>query len=85
MVREVKLSRVSTVLGDLEYPISRADVVDAVGDVRVLFADGDATLGSVLERCASESYADATELQSDVYTHLPVEAVGEPGQAEGEG
>ena len=38
-----------------------------------------------LDRVETQSFADRDELENEIYNALPVEAVGEPGQSEGEG
>ncbi|MFC7155469.1 hypothetical protein ACFQPA_08370 [Halomarina halobia] len=85
MARTVKLSRVGTVLADHDYPTSRDRAVSAFGDVTVLLADGEANLGRTLTEVTSDSFDSADELELELYSHLPVAAVGEPGQSEGEG
>ena len=82
---EVKLSRLETVLSDLEYPISRERASDELEDVTVLLADGETNLGDVVSETGSESFESVDELGSEVYGALPIEAVGEPFQSEGEG
>lgn len=85
MDREIKLNELRDVTDSLSYPISKAEAVAAVDDVVLRYADGQEPLPAVLERSTVEGYDSAEDLESDVYTHLPTEAVGEPGQSEGEG
>ncbi|WP_313694913.1 DUF5789 family protein [Halorarum halobium] len=81
----IKLSRVESHLEDLQYPVTRAEAADRFADTTLTYADGEENLGDLLLDCPSASFADADELLSDLYGVLPVEAVGEPGQSEGEG
>lgn len=85
MDREVKLSRVQTVLGELSYPITRNEAAAELEDVTLQYADGEDDLGELVSETASDSFASMDELESELNNVLPVEAVGEPGQSEGEG
>ena len=85
MTREVKLSDIDQVLSEVDYPATRADVADELEDVTLLYADGEEPLPEVLDRVNAERFEEAEELRSELYSALPVEAVGEPGQSEGEG
>ncbi len=84
MPRAVKLSRLSELLADLEYPATAAEAAAAVNGVTLLLADGKTDLGAAIGSCASERSADADELETELYAFLPIEAVGEPGQSEGD-
>jgi hypothetical protein len=85
MSREVMLNRLRTVIGPLEYPLSKADVHEQLSDVTLLFADGEESLVAVVDRSHAESFEDVEDLEVEIFNNLPVEAVGEPGQSEGEG
>lgn len=85
MDRRIKLSRVETVLEELTYPVSKDDAIDDLDEVTVLLADGETNLGDVVSRTGSESYASRDELEGEVFNVLPLRAVGEPNQSEGEG
>ena len=85
MGREVKLSRLESVLDELSYPITRSDAATEMEDVTVLFADGEENLGALISETNDDSYSSREDLESEIHNVLPVEAVGEPGQSEGEG
>lgn len=85
MTREVKLSDVDEALAEVSYPASTAAVRDALGDVVLVYADGREPLVDVLDRIQSDAFDSAVDLQTDLFNQLPTEAVGEPGQSEGEG
>ncbi len=53
-------------------------------DVTVELADGETNLGDVVARTASDRYDSAAELRDELYEYLPTEAIGEPGQSEGD-
>ncbi|WP_232687648.1 DUF5789 family protein [Halobacterium zhouii] len=85
MEHEVKLSDLRRELETLSYPVTQEEVVAAFDDVVLLYADGEEPLADVLGRANDDTFDDAEDLQTVVYNHLPTEAVGEPGQSEGEG
>ncbi|MFC7080856.1 DUF5789 family protein [Halorussus caseinilyticus] len=85
MAREVKLSRVETVLGELSYPADRADAASEFEDVTLLLADGERNLGELIADVPADEFDSTDELQSEINNVLPREAVGEPYQSEGEG
>ncbi|MFC6836396.1 hypothetical protein [Halomarina ordinaria] len=85
MTRSVKLSRVGTLLADHDYPTTRRDAMDAFDDVTLLFADGQAPMDETLSEVPSDTFDSAEDLEMELYSQLPIEAVGEPGQSEGEG
>lgn len=85
MAREVKLSRLETELEGLSYPVSRDEAAEELSDVTLLLADGEANLGEVVADTVSREFEDAESLAEEVRSFLPREAVGEPGQSEGEG
>ena len=85
MTREVKLSHIDDALSELSYPISRDDAADQLSDVTLSLADGEANLGEVVADSNGDSFDSVDDLQNEVLNNLPREAVGEPGQSEGEG
>ena len=85
MVREVPLNESDELLEELSYPTDTATVRERFDDVVFLYADGEEALPAVLDRVGTDSFASADELSMELYSVLPVEAVGEPGQSEGEG
>ena len=85
MDRKVKLSRVETVLEELSYPVARNEAAAELEDVTLQYADGEDNLGGLVSETASDSFASMDELESELNNVLPVGAVGEPGQSEGEG
>lgn len=83
--REIKLSRVGSVLEELSYPISNEDAANELYGTTVLLADGEADLGAITANLPSDSFESADELETELFSSLPMEAIGEPGQSEGEG
>ncbi len=84
-MHSVKLGRVETVLEDLPYPIDRSDARDRLAGTALLFADGEADLGNLVAKTGVERFESAEDLEAELHTVLPREAVGEPYQSEGEG
>ncbi|UPV73276.1 hypothetical protein M0R89_12050 [Halorussus limi] len=85
MAREVKLSHVESMLGELSYPIARETAASEFEDVTLLLADGERNLGELIADVPAEEFESNEELQSEINNVLPREAVGEPYQSEGEG
>lgn len=85
MAQEVKLNQLRTVIGDLDYPLSNETAQEAVDGITLLYADGEESLADVISRSTAETFDDVEDLEAEIYNNLPVEAVGEPGQSEGEG
>lgn len=83
-MRDVKLNQLHEVIETLEYPIEKAEAREELSDVRLVFADGEEALSDVLARSNVDRYGTSDDLESEVYSHLPVNAVGEPGQSEGD-
>lgn len=85
MPQEVHLNRLRTELDSFRYPLSKAEAREEAGDIVLLYADGEESLANVISRANSDSFEGVEDLESEIYANLPVEAVGEPGQSEGEG
>jgi hypothetical protein len=82
---DVKLSRIESVLEDLEYPVTNDQAAAELEDVTLLLADGERNLGALIERNDSDRFESMDDLESELNNVLPREAVGEPYQSEGEG
>lgn len=85
MHEHVKLNELTDILDRLDYPATREQVIGQLGDTIIQLADGEERLGNVISRSTDEVYEDADELDAELRANLPIEAVGEPGQSEGEG
>ncbi|MFB6121359.1 MAG: hypothetical protein ABEJ68_09620 [Halobacteriaceae archaeon] len=85
MAREVRLNNLDGVLAELDYPVSHGAAAAELSDVTLVYADGTENLSKVFDRIEDDSFADADDLRGSVFGALPTEAVGEPGQSEGEG
>jgi hypothetical protein len=84
MTETIKLSRLESRLEALSYPIYRSEAAEACSDVRVQLADGEVNLGSVIADVGSDSFEGPGELYEELHNALPVNAVGEPRQSEGD-
>ena len=83
MSRRVKLSEVHSVFDGLTYPVTSEAAREATDDVVLVMADGEERLADVVARSEEREFVCADDLGSEVYMHLPIAAVGEPGQSEG--
>ncbi|PAU84599.1 hypothetical protein CK500_03545 [Halorubrum salipaludis] len=84
MTSEVHLSRVEDEFREHSYPAAREDLVDSCAGTTVLFADGDADLGDLVADIDQERFESAEDAFAALQNVLPVEAVGEPGQSDGD-
>jgi hypothetical protein len=84
MTEHVKLSRVESAFERLDYPVTRDDAAAAFADVTVDYADGESNLGELVSELGSDAFHGPDELFSELQNVLPVEAVGEPGQSDGD-
>ena len=84
MATEVKLSEIEPELSKLDYPVTRAAAVQRYEGVTLLFADGEADLGDLIAETGSSEFESTDDLYTDLQNVLPVEAVGEPGQSDGD-
>jgi hypothetical protein len=82
---EVKLSRIDDVLAHAEYPLSPEAAADRFAGVTVLLADGQVDLGELVGDAGVDAFDSVDDLATEINNLLPVGAVGEPGQSEGEG
>jgi hypothetical protein len=85
MVRDVKLNRLETVLDELDYPVGREQAAAAVGDVTLVLAEGEVSLGESIAESSDDVFGSVDDLASEIRSLLPRHAVGEPYQSEGEG
>ncbi|MFB6195529.1 MAG: hypothetical protein ABEI80_05115 [Haloplanus sp.] len=84
MSDRVKLSRVESTFERLDYPITRDDAAAELVDVTLTYADGEANLGELVSELGSDTFHGADELYAELQNVLPVEAVGERGQSDGD-
>jgi hypothetical protein len=80
----VKLARVESRFEELSYPVTRDDAAAAYAETMVTFADGEANLGVLISETHSDTFHNPDELVAELNNTLPVEAVGEPGQSDGD-
>lgn len=85
MDEQVKLNELENALAELDYPLSRQEVIDQCGDVRIELADGSENLAELVAGSNDDSFGSVDGLASEVRNLLPQRAVGEPHQSEGEG
>ncbi len=80
----VELDRLHDLLTSLQYPLSNEEACEQLSGVTLAYADGQEQLVDVVERANDDTFEDVDDLEADIYNNLPVEAVGEPGQSEGD-
>ena len=84
MTSEVNLSHVQDEFEGHSYPAARDDLAESCAGTTVLFADGDADLGQLLAEIEQERFENAEDAFTALQNVLPVEALGEPGQSDGD-
>jgi hypothetical protein len=84
MNERINLSRLESRLADLSYPVTRDDAAAELADVTVQMADGEANLGALVSELGGGAFTSPGDLYEDLQNTMPVEAIGEPGQSEGD-
>lgn len=84
MNERINLSRIESRLADLSYPVTRDDAATELSDVTVQMADGEANLGALVSELDGGSFTSSGDLYEDLQNAMPVEALGEPGQSDGD-
>lgn len=84
MTDTVKIARVKPVLEEIEYPVKRDAAAKAFDDITLMLADGEANLGSLIGKARRETFNSADDLSTELNNVMPIEAVGEPGQSDGD-
>jgi hypothetical protein len=82
---EVKLSRIDDALAGADYPLSRTAAAEHFAGTTVVLADGREDLGELIAATQVDAFDSPEDLAAEINNVLPVGAVGEPGQSEGEG
>ncbi|GAA0304992.1 DUF5789 family protein [Halarchaeum salinum] len=85
MSEQVKLKDLEEALEGLPYPLSKQNAVEEVEGIVLRYADGEEAASDVVERIEEDVFDDPASLAASIRNNLPTEAVGEPGQSEGEG
>jgi hypothetical protein len=84
MSDETHQSRLEPTLDDRTYPVDREALAESFAGTTVLFADGDADLGELVGETDQEAFESAADAFAALQNVLPIEAVGEPGQSDGD-
>ncbi|MWV65050.1 hypothetical protein GRS48_09495 [Halorubrum sp. JWXQ-INN 858] len=84
MSDEINLSRLEGRLEDGSYPASREELAEAYAGTTVLYADGEDDLGDLIEAVDQDSFNGSEDVFVALQNVLPIEALGEPGQSDGD-
>jgi hypothetical protein len=84
MTDEIPLSRVEGEFETFSFPAARSDLAESCAGTTVLFADGDADLGELLAEIEQDRFESPEDAYVSLQNVLPIEAVGEPGQSDGD-
>lgn len=81
---ELKLNTVLEQFETLEYPLDRDTAAESFEESTLLMADGETNLGTLIEQTMTPTFDSPEDLFTELQTVLPIEAVGEPGQSDGD-
>lgn len=84
MAHEIELRNISTLLDDIEYPLTQSAAAAEFSDVTLVLADGEADLGELISATTNETFESARDIETALHNVLPRRAVGEPYQSEGD-
>ena len=84
MATQLKLNELESEFSKLDYPLTRAAAVQRYEGVTLILADGETDLGDLIAETGTSEFESPDDLYSELQNVLPVEAVGEPGQSEGD-
>lgn len=84
MDTEIKLNAAIERFETLDYPLDREAAAESFEDTTLLMADGETNLGALIEQSDTRSFTSAEDLFVELQSVLPIEAVGEPGQSDGD-
>ncbi len=84
MANQIRLNELRPVIEELDYPIVKDAASEELDDVTLLYADGEEPLAAVVSRSDVDSFEDVEALELEIQNNLPIEAVGEPGQSDGD-
>ncbi|TQQ82784.1 hypothetical protein EGH24_04915 [Halonotius terrestris] len=84
MTDTVKVARVKPLLQEIDYPVSRTAAATAFDGFTLVLADGEANLGDLIDSAGRETFESADDLTTELNNVMPIEAVGEPGQSDGD-
>lgn len=84
MGRTLKLSHLDEFLAEFEYPVSQDTATAAGAEIELQLADGTENLGEVIDDSETAEFTSSEDLASEIMSHLPRRAVGEPYQSEGD-
>jgi hypothetical protein len=78
------LNRIATVLSELDYPTTPADVAVTCRGVSVELAEGAVDLGETIRQSHAGTFESPDDVELEFMSLLPRHAVGEPFQSEGD-
>jgi hypothetical protein len=81
----VKVSELETALADLEYPATRTDAATTLAGTTLVHAGGETDLGGLVSETGADSFDHPEDVVVALHNVMPESALGELGEAEGEG
>jgi len=84
MQRVIRLNRISTVLSDMEFPISPARAARECEGITIELAEGSVSFTETIRESHEDQFLSPEDLELELMGLLPRSAVGEPFQSEGD-
>jgi hypothetical protein len=84
VIDRIKINRVKNVLERIDYPTGRDEAAREFDDVTLMFADGQTNLGELIAQADRDHFDSVDDLDTELNNVMPIEAVGEPGQSDGD-
>ena len=84
VTQHIKINRVKNTLDRVDYPLGRETAAAEFDDVTLILADGEANLGALIADCDRDEFGSPDDLDTELNNVMPIEAVGEPGQSDGD-
>jgi hypothetical protein len=81
---QLKLNALYEQFETLEYPLNRETAAESFEQSTLLMADGETNLGTLIGKARTQTFDSPEDLFVELQTVLPIEAVGEPGQSDGD-
>jgi hypothetical protein len=81
----VKISELETAVRGLEYPTTRTDAATALQGTTLVHAGGEADLGELVSETGPDAFDHPEDVVAALHNVMPESALGELGEAEGDG
>lgn len=84
MTTAVKLNEIERVYQNVEFPITRKELLGECGTTTIQLADGTVDFDSVIGESNTDTFYSPDDITTELMNLLPRNAVGEPYQSDGD-